>query len=47
MTANRGDVVLVDYPYTAGGAKVRPYVGLGRFGRPQAFRRANGLRKGS
>ena len=24
MTVNRGDVVLVDYPYTAGGAKVRP-----------------------
>jgi mRNA interferase MazF len=24
MTVNRGDVVLVDYPYTSGGAKVRP-----------------------
>jgi mRNA interferase MazF len=24
MSLNRGDVVLVDYPFTAGGAKVRP-----------------------
>jgi hypothetical protein len=24
MTVNRGDVVLVDYPFTTGGAKVRP-----------------------
>jgi PemK-like, MazF-like toxin of type II toxin-antitoxin system len=24
MTVNRGDIVLVDYPFTAGGAKVRP-----------------------
>ena len=24
MRVNRGDVVLVDYPYTTGGAKVRP-----------------------
>lgn len=24
MKANRGDVVLVDYPFTTGGAKVRP-----------------------
>ncbi len=24
MTVKRGDVVLVDYPFTAGGAKVRP-----------------------
>jgi hypothetical protein len=24
MRVNRGDVVLVDYPFTTGGAKVRP-----------------------
>ena len=24
MTVNRGDIVLVDYPFTTGGAKVRP-----------------------
>jgi mRNA-degrading endonuclease toxin of MazEF toxin-antitoxin module len=24
MRMNRGDVVLVDYPFTTGGAKVRP-----------------------
>jgi mRNA interferase MazF len=24
MTVNRGDVVLIDYPFTTGGAKVRP-----------------------
>jgi mRNA-degrading endonuclease toxin of MazEF toxin-antitoxin module len=24
MSVNRGDVVLVDYPFTTGGAKVRP-----------------------
>jgi mRNA-degrading endonuclease toxin of MazEF toxin-antitoxin module len=24
MTMNRGDVVLVDYPFTTGGTKVRP-----------------------
>ena len=24
MTVNRGDVVLVDYPFSTGGAKVRP-----------------------
>ena len=24
MKANRGDVVLVDYPFTTGGAKVAP-----------------------
>ena len=29
MTAKRGDVVLVDYPFTPGGAKVRPALVVG------------------